>query len=114
MSNKEYLYEIEKSKFYTVIFESVDEQEILNFIGDINIKHKKASHIIYVYKIDNKIKVFEDKEPKRSCGYPILDLIQMKMLNNIAIIVIRYYGGIKLGKGKLIRSYLYGPKQILK
>ena len=67
--------------------------------------NKKARHFPYAYKIDNIIRKSDDKEPSGTASNPILNIIERKNLNNVLIIIVRYFGGIKLGAGGLIRAY---------
>lgn len=102
------LLEIKKSKFLSYVFNvssTKQVEDILNKIKDIN---KKATHICYAYVINsngNYEKCFDDKEPSGYAGKPILNVIKMKKLTNILIVVVRYFGGIKLGSGGLIKAY---------
>lgn len=107
-------YEIKKSKFYVLIFPLIDlkdyqEEKIKLKINEIKkeakIKFPKATHYCYGYKIDNNLKSSDDNEPQGSAGLPILNSIINSNFNNIFVMVIRYYGGIKLGKSNLTRTY---------
>lgn len=107
-------YEIKKSKFYVLIFPLINlkdyqEETIKLKINDIKKEAKntfpKATHYCYGYKIDNNLKSSDDNEPQGSAGLPILNSIINSNFNNILVMVIRYYGGIKLGKSNLTRTY---------
>ena len=99
-------YEIKKSKFYGYYYEVNNILEVNEILEKIKKENKKAKHIVYVYKINNVIKKTDDKEPVNTAGKPILDIINKKELNNILIVVVRYFGGILLGKGPLTRAYV--------
>ena len=102
---KESLYEIKKSKFYAFNY-SVDSIEEINTILDsLKKEHKKARHIVYAYKIDGIEKKYDDGEPSGTTGLPLYNIINKKNLNHILIVVVRYFGGIKLGAGGLLRAY---------
>ena len=102
---KESLYEIKKSKFYAFNY-SVDSTEEINTILDsLKKEHKKARHIVYAYKIDGIEKKYDDGEPSGTAGLPLYNIINKKKLNHILIVVVRYFGGIKLGAGGLLRAY---------
>ncbi len=102
---KESLYEIKKSKFYAYSYE-VDSIDDINHILEVLKKeHKKAKHIVYAYKIDGIEKKYDDGEPSGTAGLPLYNIINKKNLNHIIIIVVRYFGGIKLGAGGLLRAY---------
>ncbi len=106
--------EIKKSKFITFLYKINDENEVKNILENIKKEHKKARHFVYVYKINNTAKIEEDKEPKGTAGIPIFNVIEKNNLNDILIIVVRYFGGIKLGAGGLFRAYSKSASEIIK
>jgi uncharacterized YigZ family protein len=81
------------------------EKEAKDFIKEITSKYSDARHNCYAYVISGKEKYFDDGEPKGTAGMPMLSVLHQKELNNIVVIVTRYFGGIKLGGGGLIRAY---------
>ena len=96
---------IEKSKFITSLFYIENEQDITKYMNLVKEKYKNATHYCYAYIIGN-IKRFSDhKEPSNTAGMPILNCLEKNNLNHILCIVTRYFGGIKLGAGGLIRAY---------
>lgn len=106
-------YIIDKSTFigYSKPIES--EEEALEFIEKINKKHYDATHncYAYVYGKDSIIQRFsDDGEPSGTAGVPILEVMKKEDLRNMVIVVTRYFGGIKLGAGGLIRAYTKGAK----
>lgn len=109
-----YTYEIKKSKFIGLYYEVDTIEEVNLILEDVKKEHKKARHIPYAYKIDNNIKKTDDKEPSGTAGMPILNIIEKNNLNHTLIIVIRYFGGIKLGTGGLIRAYSTTAKEVIK
>lgn len=96
---------IKKSRFIGFMYEVNSEDEVKEVLESLKKEHKKARHIPYAYKIDNKVKKSDDKEPASTAGSPILNIIDRKDLNHVLVVVIRYFGGIKLGAGGLIRAY---------
>lgn len=96
---------IKKSRFIGISYKIESDIEAKAIIEQLKKEHKKARHIAYCYKIDNIIKKTDDKEPANTAGTPIYNIIEKRNLNKILIVVIRYYGGIKLGAGGLIRAY---------
>lgn len=102
--NKSYL-EIKKSKFYGYYYKIKDLKEIKEILTTLKKEHKKAHHIVYAYKIDNTAGKSDDKEPKGTAGLPLFNLLEKNNLNNTLLIVIRYFGGTKLGVGYLFRAY---------
>lgn len=110
---KEFILEVKKSKFIAISYEVHSIKEVDNILSNLKKEHKKAKHIPYAYKIDNQIKKSDDKEPANTAGTPIYNLIINNNLNYILIVVIRYFGGIKLGTGLLTRSYLNAAKEVI-
>ncbi len=109
-----YTLEIKKSKFMAFYYE-INSLEEVNFILD-NLKkeHKKARHLPYAYKIQNQVKKSDDKEPNGTAGMPILNIINYNNLDNVLIVIVRYFGGIKLGAGGLLRAYSNAAKEVVK
>ena len=102
---KEATIEIKKSKFIGLCYEIESVEEAKEIIEYLKKEHKKARHIPYAYKINNTAKKTDDKEPTNTAGLPIYNILERKNLNNHLIVVIRYFGGIKLGAGGLLRAY---------
>ena len=100
-----YSYEIEKSKFITVINKVNSKDEIDSIMKDIKSKYKDATHYCYAYIIDDYKKSSDDGEPGGTAGVPIMECLNAYNLNYILAVVIRYFGGIKLGAGGLTRAY---------
>lgn len=96
---------VKKSRFIGYYYEVNNIKEIDSILLSMKKEHKKARHLPYAYKIDNIVKKSDDKEPASTAGSPILNIIEKKNLNNCLIVVVRYFGGIKLGAGGLIRAY---------
>ncbi len=96
---------IKKSRFIGLYYEVKNIEQVKNILTQLKKEHKKARHFPYAYKIDYQVKKSDDKEPASTAGMPILNIIEKKELNNCLIVVIRYFGGIKLGAGGLIRAY---------
>lgn len=105
---------IKKSKFITYLYNLDNVDEIKTIIEDLKKEHKKARHIVYAYNINNQIKYYEDGEPKGTAGTPILNVIQKSNLSNVLIVIVRYFGGIKLGASGLFRAYSNSASEIVK
>ena len=108
-----YLYEIKKSKFYTLLYKIDDEKEINDYLKKVKDTYKDATHYCYAYKINNLKKCSDDGEPSGTAGLPILEVLDKKNIDNILCIVVRYFGGIKLGAGGLIRAYANAVKEAI-
>lgn len=112
--DKEVLIEIKKSKFigYTFFCENVEAAN--NCIKQLNAEHKKATHVCYSYVINSNEKANDDGEPQGTAGIPILDVIKKQKLENVLVAVVRYFGGIKLGAGGLVRAYSETASEVIK
>lgn len=97
--------EINKSIFITELIKVKDKDEINKYLEEIKNKYKDATHYCYAYIIDDYKKSSDDGEPGGTAGVPIMDTLNKANLNYILCIVIRYFGGIKLGAGGLVRAY---------
>lgn len=105
-----------KSRFIASAIPVKSEDEALSFLQQINKKYWDAKHNCYAYIVgDNQeIKRFsDDKEPSGTAGKPILEVIEGACLTNILIVVTRYFGGILLGTGGLVRAYSSAAKEAL-
>lgn len=107
-------FTVKKSKFIAYYYEVTDKDQVTNIFNELKKEHKKARHIPYAAKIDNFIKKSDDKEPSGTSGMPILNIIEKNNLNNVALFVVRYYGGIKLGAGGLYRAYSTSANDVIK
>ena len=97
--------EIKKSKFISYLYDIDDVNEVDIIIDNLKKEHKKAKHFPYAYKFNTIAKKTDDKEPSGTCGTPILNVLERNNLNNHLIVIVRYFGGVKLGAGPLLRSY---------
>ena len=109
-----YTYEIKKSKFIGILYKVNSVTEVNDILKDLQTEHKKARHIPYAYKIGPITKKSDDKEPANTAGTPIYNVIERNNLDNVLIVVIRYFGGIKLGAGPLLRSYAKAANEVIK
>lgn len=96
-----------KSNFISLVYHIDNEQMALDYINDARKKYYDARHIVYAYRLrDSNISRFsDDGEPQGTAGVPVLEVILKNELFDVLIIVIRYFGGIMLGAGGLIRAY---------
>lgn len=107
---------IRKSRFIGHVMPVETEEEAVQFIEDIKKKHWNATHNCSAYMIgerDEIQKQSDDGEPSGTAGKPILEVIRNQGVKNVAIVVTRYFGGIMLGAGGLIRAYTDGAVQAL-
>lgn len=107
---KALLYEIKKSKFYSLAFNVTNKEQIKEIETNLRKEYKKATHICHGYSFLNNGVVnagfSDDDEPNGTAGRPIRDLLIMRKINNVVVFVIRYFGGIKLGANGLARAYI--------
>ena len=99
---------VEKSHFITTSKHISGEEEAKDFIADIRRKFPDATHNCYAYIADNLgnfPRFSDDGEPSGTAGMPILEVIKNKKLFETVVVVTRYFGGIKLGAGGLVRAY---------
>lgn len=113
MNNKNE-FVINKSKFITYIFHINDKCDIDNILNDIKREYNDASHYVYAYVLNNMSYSTDDKEPSGTAGKPILNILLKNNLNYVLCVVIRYFGGIKLGAGPLTRAYSRCVSEIIK
>ncbi|TVY09752.1 YigZ family protein [Paenibacillus cremeus] len=102
---------IKKSRFIGFAKPVVSEEEAIQFIEGIKKEHWSATHNCSAYMIgerDEIQKASDDGEPSGTAGKPILEVIKNQGLKNVAVVVTRYFGGIMLGAGGLIRAYTDG------
>ena len=104
---------IKKSKFICHLYRVNDIENINNKIDYINNKYRDATHNCYAYICGNLKKMSDDKEPSGTAGMPMLNILEMNNLNNILVIVTRYFGGVKLGANGLVRAYADSVKEAL-
>ena len=109
-----YTLEIKKSKFIAFYYEVNNKEEVNNILNDLKKSHKRARHIPYAYKIDSYVKKSDDKEPNGTAGAPIYNLIELNKMDHCLIAIVRYFGGIKLGAGGLLRAYANTAKEVIK
>ena len=106
--DKSYTHQIEvmKSKFIAYFIPLTNEEDFKPLLATLRKEHKKARHIVYAYRVGMKSKSCDDGEPKGTAGHPLLELLYKKDINDVALLVVRYFGGTKLGAGRLLRTYL--------
>ena len=100
-----------KSQFIGYIAPVSSEEEALAFISEIRTKHRDARHNCFAYILQNGVKrCSDDGEPQGTAGVPILEVIEREGITDVAVVVTRYFGGILLGAGGLVRAYAHAAK----
>ncbi len=97
--------EIKKSVFTTFVNKISCENDAIVLISVIKKNYPDATHICYAYIVDNIERCTDDGEPSGTAGKPILNVLKQKKLTNVLVVVVRYFGGVKLGAGGLVRAY---------
>ena len=106
-------YIVEKSTFIGYAKPIKTEEEAIEFINEIKRKHKDATHNVWAYTIGENMNIqrySDDGEPQGTAGIPTLEVIKKEDLRDVVVVVTRYFGGIKLGAGGLVRAYTKGAK----
>lgn len=104
-NNSKYELIIKNSKFITLLYKINNEDIIKDILTNVKEIYPDATHYCYAYIIDNQKKSSDDGEPSKTAGLPILKVLENNQLNYTLAIVVRYFGGIKLGANGLIRAY---------
>ena len=105
---------IKKSEFIGMLYEINDENDVKNIIKNLKLEHTKAKQIPYAYIIGPKQGKTDDKEPHNTAGIQIYNQLIYNNLDHHLIVIIRYFGGIKLGASNLLRAYLGVAKNVIK
>jgi len=105
---------ISNSKFITLLYRVADVNDVKKILKNVKQDYKKADHYCYAYIINDIKKCSDDGEPSGTAGMPILSTLEKKNYNLVLCVVIRYFGGVKLGSGGLIRAYRKSVNECLK
>lgn len=101
-----------RSEFIGYLKHVETAEQAVDFINEIRAKHRKATHNVYAYILreDNASRYSDDGEPQGTAGVPVLDVLQKEGLTDVCCVVTRYFGGILLGGGGLVRAYSHSAK----
>ena len=113
----ESLYEVKRSKFIGYCKPVLTAQEANDFVDEIRRKHADARHNVYAWILKKEIslqKYSDDGEPSGTAGLPVMSVLTKNEVTDCAIVVTRYFGGILLGKGGLVRAYTKAAALALK
>ncbi|KAF3439217.1 hypothetical protein FNV43_RR17492 [Rhamnella rubrinervis] len=97
--------EIKKSKFIAIAGPISDEQSAFSFLSQVKVREPRATHNCWAYKVGDQFRSNDDGEPSGTAGKPIHSAIVSSGIDRVMVVVIRYFGGIKLGTGGLVRTY---------
>jgi len=115
-SPTEGLYKEKGSKFIAFAFPVAGEEEVKEKIAKLKKEYSDARHHCFAFVLGadkSKYRAFDDGEPNHSAGDPILGQIRSKNLTNTLVVVVRYFGGVKLGVGGLITAYKLAAEDVL-
>lgn len=113
---KEIVFKEKGSKFYGYAFPVNSEEEVKTYLETVKKEHHAARHCCYAYQLGTEnitYRANDDGEPNNTAGMPIYGQIQSFEVTNIIIIVVRYFGGVKLGVGGLITAYKTSAQRTL-
>ena len=96
---------VKKSRFLGYAARIDSEEGAKKYIDEISRQHKKARHVAFAYVAPGAARCGDDGEPRGTAGLPLLSSLQRRSLENAVVVVVRYFGGVLLGKGGLIRAY---------
>ena len=103
-------YEIQRSRFLAYAIHAEDEEEVRAWLASVKKEHYEARHVPYAMVLGaraDRQRSSDDGEPGGTAGSPILEAIKAREITNAAVAVVRYFGGIKVGAGGLIRAYAH-------
>lgn len=106
------LIEINKSKFYGILFPVDNVEEVKEYLNQVRKDYPKATHYCYAYRVNGLEKSNDDGEPSGTAGRPMLEYLRNNDLENILCVSIRYFGGIKLGASGLLRAYVDSLREV--
>ena len=112
--NVTYQEEIKHSKFITLLYRVNDMEEVNYYLKKVRDDYKGATHYCYAFNLLNTCGYSDDKEPKNTAGKPMLFILTSNNIVNILVISVRYFGGIKLGTGGLLKAYTNGLLEAIK
>jgi uncharacterized YigZ family protein len=110
------LYKEKNSKFYGFVFPVQSDDEVKEYLEQLRKQHTGAGHFCYAYQLGTEriyYRANDDGEPSNSAGMPIYGQIQSFGVTNVLVVVVRFFGGVKLGVGGLIAAYRTAAQQAL-
>lgn len=110
-------FEIKKSKFISYLYPVENEKQAKEKIAFLKKEHKNAAHVVHGFITGHSKSnkgMSDDGEPSGTAGKPVLSMIDAKNFTNLVVIVVRYYGGIKLGTGGLVKAYSDAADLVIK
>ena len=96
---------IKNSRFITLLYKLNDVNEVNSIVDEVKELYPKATHYCYAYITDNARRSSDDGEPGGTAGAPMLNVLDKEEIINVLAVTVRYFGGVKLGAGGLVRAY---------
>lgn len=105
-----------RSKFIGYCFPVTSEKEALGILSELRARHWDATHNVYAYVLreGNVMRYSDDGEPQGTAGMPVLDVLRKSNITDVLVVVTRYFGGILLGGGGLVRAYSHSASIAVK
>jgi uncharacterized YigZ family protein len=107
---------VKKSRFIAYACYIENSEDAKQIIAEARQKYSGASHVVHAWILGEARSIFsmsDDREPRHTAGRPVLEVVKGSGLTNILVLVIRYFGGVKLGTGGLVHAYSEAAKQVL-
>jgi len=105
---------VKKSRFIGIAKQCSTFEDAESFIADVKIEHPKSRHVVFGYVGCNTERSTDDGEPTGTAGSPVLSAVKGEGLSDTGCVVVKYFGGIKLGAGGLIRAYGGAAREVLR
>ena len=105
---------IKNSRFITRLVKITKKDEVEDILNNVKKEYPKATHYCYAYIVNDYKKASDDGEPGGTAGMPILNVLEKEDMTSVIAIVVRYFGGIKLGAGGLVTAYSSSVRDTLK
>ena len=102
-----------KSSFIGILIHATSVELVKQYLNEVRKEYPKAKHYCYAYIIGHFKKCSDDGEPSKTAGRPLLELLERKQLDEVLLIVVRYFGGVLLGASRLMSTYIESGAQTI-
>ncbi len=103
----------DRSSFIGILLHVKDVSEVKEYLSEIKKQYPKAKHYCYAYSIHGQKKCSDDGEPAKTAGRPLMNLLEKKEMDEVLLVVVRYFGGVLLGASRLMSTYLETGVQVV-
>ena len=104
---------VNRSTFIGIVLHVTSKNSVKQYLDEIKKEYPKAKHYCYAYIINGDKKCSDDGEPAKTAGRPLLDLLEVKELNEVLLVVVRYFGGVLLGAARLMSTYIEAGTRVI-